>query len=138
MTPLRLTIPGAPRTKKNHGAVVQKGARRFHIPSAAWTAWCDEACAELVKVKRRAPRGAFPLPDAPYNIAATFYRDAERGDAIGYYQGLADVLQAAGIVSDDRWLEAWDGSRLALDRRRPRVEVTITPLAPPAAPTRED
>ena len=60
------------------------------------------------------------------NVAATFYRDALRGDATGYYQALADLLQAAGIVANDVLCVSWDGSRLAKDAQRPRIEVVLT------------
>lgn len=119
---LTVTIEGAPRTKKNHGRVVwaRKQRRAVHVPSAAYEAWALAGVAQLARVET--------LPDRPYNCRALFFRDAERGDAVGYYQGLADLLQAAGVVSDDRYIAAWDGSRLLIDRQRPRVELTITPL----------
>lgn len=62
------------------------------------------------------------------NCAAIFYRDANRGDAVGYYQGLADALESAGVLSDDKWIMQWDGTRLAKDAKRPRIEVTLTAL----------
>jgi len=64
----------------------------------------------------------------PLNCAAIFYRDADRGDAVGYYQALADSLEAAGVVADDKWIKQWDGSRLAKDANRPRIEVVLTAL----------
>lgn len=64
----------------------------------------------------------------PLNCAAIFYRDALRGDAVGYYQGLADALKSAGVLSDDKWIVQWDGSRLAKNTKRPRIEVTLRAL----------
>lgn len=131
-----LRIDGAPRTKKNHGDVVVrtvKGKRRkFHIPSEAWTKWAitshivgnhGEGCDEY-----EWPPMKGELPDQPYNVTALFYRDANRGDAVGYYQGLADLLQKRKVISDDKWLVSWDGSRLLVDAKRPRVELRLTPL----------
>lgn len=117
-----ITIPGAPRTKKTHNRLVRAGGRYRVLPSATWSGWCERACFWLARIA--------PLPDQPYNVAALFYRDARRGDAVGYYQGLADVLEAAGIVSNDKYLVAWDGSRLLVDRDNPRVVLTLTPLTP--------
>jgi hypothetical protein len=123
---IRLTVMGAPRTKKNHGDVVQRGSRRFHIPSAAWTQWCETA--ELRHWDGRA------LPPMPFNCKAHFYGDrrnlqdeglAIAGDAVGYYQGLADLLEARGVVPDDKWIVSWDGSRLFWDKEQPRVEVLL-------------
>jgi hypothetical protein len=118
--PLRLTINGAPRTKKNHGRRVwsHRQQRAVHVPSEAYEAWVANALPQLIDTPR--------LPDAPYNCRALFYRDRRTGDAVGYYQGLADLLEAAGVVSDDRWIESWDGSRLLWDRERPRVEIELT------------
>lgn len=119
--PLRLTLLGAPRTKKNHGRRVYSFRKRrtFSVPSLAYEEWCARVKLQLARVDA--------LPDRPYNVAAIFYRDARTGDAVGYYQALADALEAAGVVSNDRWIVSWDGSRLALDRTQPRVEVLITP-----------
>ncbi len=121
-----LLVLGAPRTKKNHGSVIQRntktGPRRFHIPSEPFTRWQTLATIH-------SPCGvAFPLPAQPYNCAAVFYRDADRGDAVGYYQGLADFLEARGIVLNDKWITQWDGSRLLVDRERPRVELVLSPV----------
>lgn len=90
------------------------------IPSAAFIAYQDSALAQI------AMRGEPPMLARPLNCAAIFYRDAERGDAVGYYQALADILQKAGVVADDKWIVCWDGSRLKKDSKNPRVEVTIT------------
>jgi hypothetical protein len=64
----------------------------------------------------------------PLNCCAIFYRDADRGDAVGYYQGLADALEAAGVVADDKWIKQWDGSRLAKDADWPRIDVVLTAI----------
>lgn len=118
--PLRLTIPGPPRTKKNNlrRAWSRKKQQVVTLPSLQWERWRD------------AVQDAIPDPPAriaaPVNCAAVFYRDARRGDAVGFYQGLADVLEAIGVVVNDRYIVAWDGSRLDCDPANPRVEVTLT------------
>ncbi|SRR6266568_3945004 len=114
---IRVTVLGAPRTKKNHGAVVQRGHHKVHIPSAAWTRWCETA--ELKWDGRTAP-------PVEFNCRAYFFRDVDGpGDAVGYYQGLADLLQVREVIEDDKWLVSWDGSRLYLDPANPRVEVLL-------------
>jgi len=65
-----------------------------------------------------------PITDE-VNCRALFYRDALRGDAVGYYQALADALEEAGIVKNDRLIVSWDGSRLLKDADIPRIEVTL-------------
>lgn len=128
---ITFVLPVVPRTKKNHGSVIKRGKRKFHIPSEAYTTMESQ----VVEWARQNVRPGLastlyscqPLAQ-PLNCAAIFYRDANRGDAVGYYQALADALEAAGIVSDDKWITQWDGSRLAKDAKRPRIAVTLTAL----------
>jgi len=116
---VELVIYGPPRTKKNHGRRVwaPKQQRAVHVPSEAYEAWCAVALMQIPKSLR--------LPDQPYNCRALIYRTRSAGDAVGYYQAIADMLQAAGVVSDDKWIVSWDGSRLRKDARNPRVELVI-------------
>lgn len=121
---LRITIPGAPRTKKNHGELVRVGGKRKLLPSRSWRAWCAAALPGLRQAVAQL-RGTLPLQQA-VNCTAIFYRDAARGDAVGYYQGLADILEEGGIVGDDKWIVSWNGSRLETDRSDPRVELVLS------------
>lgn len=141
---VRLTLYGPPRTKKTsnrlkwvqlrparRGRSGQRARRWKVLPSAAWCAWRDRLLLEqrclVTDFNMQAWHFDYeaPLTD-PANCQAIFYREADVGDAVGYYQGLADVLQALGIVDDDRRLVSWDGSRLAKDAKNPRVEITLT------------
>ena len=123
MRELRLTVPGRPRTKKNSGRIVPRGRRHIILPSEAWQTWCDAVVPQLRAALQRA--GVRPI-EHPVNCAALFYRDADRGDAVGFYQGLADLLQHAGAVKDDKWIVSWDSSRLLKDAANPRVELVLT------------
>ena len=116
---MTLTILGAPRTKKNHGQRLRMGTRTLNLPSKAFLAWQTVAMLQLRRV------GGLPPIAYPVNLRATFYRDALRGDAVGFYQALADVLEEAGVVQNDRWIVSWDGSRLEKDAKRPRVELVL-------------
>jgi Holliday junction resolvase RusA-like endonuclease len=127
MTPIHLVLPGPARTKKNSATLQMRGRRRVLVPSDAWMAWRDRCRAWWLQSFTVSRRPVAP-PDVPLNCRALIYRDAHRGDAVGYYQGVADVLEELGVVENDEQLVAWDGSRLLLDRDRPRVELTITPL----------
>ena len=124
---ITFTLPVTPRTKKNSRVHAKVRGRTVPLPSDAYremerliVSWC---CARLGKIARLSYTLAQPL-----NCAAIFYRDANRGDAVGYYQGLADALESAGVLSNDKWIVQWDGSRLAKDAKRPRIEVTLTAL----------
>lgn len=123
-----LVIYGAARTKKNHGSVIVRGGRKFHIPSAAWTRWVAECQMVYTPDYTEGLLVASGGIAVPLNVTALFYRDRATGDAVGYYQGLADLLERRGIVANDRYLVSWDGSRLLKDAQNPRVELTLTPI----------
>ena len=128
---ISFVLPVTPRTKKNHGSVIKRGERKFHIPSEPYREMealiKSEAGLAMVRLERWVA-GAWLGLAQPLNCAAIFYRDALRGDAVGYYQGLADALEAAGVVADDKWITQWDGSRLEKDAKRSRIEVTLTAI----------
>lgn len=119
------TILGAPRTKKNHGRVIQRGRRKVHVQSEAHENWHTHGmwqCAEI-----RGGTAGFPLM-CPVSVAALFYRDRSAGDLVGYQQALADLLEDGGIIQNDRLIQSWDGTRLLKDAANPRIEVTIGEL----------
>lgn len=120
---LHLVLYGPPRTKKTHNTIAWRQGKPKVIPSEAWMAWRD-----ALKATGQLPATEEPLPDLPYQCSAIFYRDRDQGDLVGYQQGLADVLEELGVISDDKWIRSWDGSRLDVDRACPRVEITITPI----------
>ena len=91
------------------------------MPSHAFADWNRSAQFHLAPVAR-ALKTAIAQP---VNCRALIYRDALRGDAVGYYQALADALEEAGIIENDRLVVSWDGSRLLKDADNPRIEVTL-------------
>lgn len=120
-TSLILTIPGPPRTKKTSNRILRFGRFNKIIPSRAFLAYQNAALWHLKQTL-----GHRDPIRTPCNVAAVFYRDANHGDATGFYQALADILEAAHVIENDRLIQTWDGSRLELDRANPRVELTIT------------
>lgn len=131
---ITFVLPVTPRTKKNSRVHAKVRGRTVPLPSDAYremeagiVAWCAAQNVRFSVVTLLAKLQALRLAQ-PLNCAAIFYRDALRGDAVGYYQALADALESAGVLSDDKWIVQWDGSRLAKDAKRPRIEVTLTAL----------
>ncbi len=125
---ITFVLPVTPRTKKNSRVHAKVRGRTVPLPSGAYKKMARDV---LVWAQEKVIKGRWAWwldLQQPLNCAAIFYRDANRGDAVGYYQALADALEAAGIVSDDKWITQWDGSRLAKDADRPRIEVTLTAL----------
>jgi len=132
---VRFVVEGAPRTKKTSNRVVRAGKRLRVLPSAQHQAWAESAILQLRAQYRTAAREHFVPPrwngepaDVPMKLRATVYRDANRGDLIGYLQAICDALEKAGVVENDRLIEAFDGSRQLVDRARPRVEIELTAL----------
>lgn len=115
---LDLVLLFPPRSKKNHKAhyaAQSTGYRKFRN---AVVRHLESFRAEL----------QLPLPDIAYNLAAVFYTDNDAADTLGLLQGLADALENAGVVTNDRVFRTFDGSDQVLDKLRPRVELRITPI----------
>lgn len=119
---LSFTITGPPRTKKTSNRIVRCG--KFHkvLPSLAFIEWNKSAQLQLAKAK--ADYEGLPIT-LDVNCNAWIYREALRGDAVGYYQAIADALQEAGIVKNDAQIISWNGSQLDKDAKRPRIEVEL-------------
>lgn len=143
---ITFVLPVVPRTKKNSRTHVRKRAKTGNIitvplPSEAYKTmegqivmWARTSLAVNANNLPRLTANGNPCRAErlflaqPLNCCAIFYREKDLGDAVGYYQGLADALEAAGVVADDKWIRQWDGSRLRKDAKRPRIEVTLRAL----------
>ncbi len=121
MSEWRLVVSGPPRTKKTSNRIFRVGGKPKVMPSEAWLNWAATAT-----VSRLVPM-PWSNPTGDLNLCALFFRDADRGDAVGYYQGIADLLERRGILANDKQIVSWDGSRLLIDRTRPRVELVLRP-----------
>ncbi|NPV80814.1 MAG: RusA family crossover junction endodeoxyribonuclease [Firmicutes bacterium] len=118
-----IVIPGRPVTKKNHQQVWQnrKSGKRFVVPSKAYKEYEESALREL-----RAYQG--PRFSGPVRVTAQYYMPDRRSwpDLVGLMQATHDILQAAGIIANDRDIVCVDGSLIAgVDPKRPRVVIEI-------------
>lgn len=122
---LEFTIPVAPRTKKNHGQIVTlKTGRTMMLPSKQYR----EFEKEVVKFVDNNFGNIEPI-DKPINLCCKFYKDKDyKADLMGYLQAIQDALVKAKLLLDDnhKIVETTDGSKIFLDRRNPRVEVSIS------------
>ena len=126
----KFTLFGAPRTKKNHGQRLKRGNRVFNVASDAHERWVWIAKKSLPVVRQQLLDAGLVLPiTAPLNAVALIYREAWTGDAVGYYQAIADWLQKIGIIENDRQIRSWDGTRLRKDADLPRVEIVLEEVA---------
>lgn len=120
---LTFIITGPPRTKKNHGRRIKRGKRTYTIPSEAYETWNESAQLQFAKIRAEA---SIRLPITEnVNVRALFMRHADVGDAVGFYQAIADSMENAGILENDRQIVSWDGSRLLKDKDNPRIIVAV-------------
>jgi Holliday junction resolvase RusA-like endonuclease len=132
-------IHGPPRTKKNSQRIVsigpmcrtcgKRGGFPKVLPSEAYEQWQSAALRECVPIKIALLRCGFVLPISdPISVEALIYRERNVGDLSNYLEAVGDMLQAAGIITDDKIIEDWDGSRRLKDAADPRVGIYITIL----------
>lgn len=119
-------IHGAARTKKNSNRIVYGKGRPFILASTAYMRYHRIAVPQLKIIAGHF--GNMPLT-SPVNCAAVFFRKTAVGDLVGYMQGLADLLQDGGILTDDKLIVSWNNTRLDKDAVKPRVEVLLTSIA---------
>lgn len=126
---LEITIPCAPRSKKNHLQLARnpKTGNFFPVQSKAWKEY-EKFC---IGTKRRpgflVQWGNIQY-DCPVHLKVLYYVDANRKvDLAGLIQGTQDLLQAAGILKDDVLVKSLDGCRIVgKDKNNPRCEITIS------------
>lgn len=130
---VKFVILGKPITKKNSLRVLRgKNGKPFVAQSKAHGSWEQTALLQLQagwQRWRRAWDGGHGPIDVPINMRAVVYRDRDVGDLLNFLAAVSDALEGAGVVVNDKFIQALDGSRLALDRKNPRVEIELTPLA---------
>ncbi len=122
---LGYVINGNPTVKKNTQKVVRSRGRSFVVYSAQYRAWEKQASIEI------AIQGTPMQPiDYPVLLVCKFFMQTKRRvDLSALYEGIQDVLVKSGVLADDNSsiVQGHDGSRVLLDRERPRIEVAIVP-----------
>lgn len=116
-------IPINPTTKKNHQQILinQKTKRPFVAQSATYKEYEKESGWFLKSLRT-------PIAE-PVNVRCIFYRDsARRVDLTNLLEAIDDILVKYRILADDNYniIVAHDGSRVMIDREKPRTEIEIT------------
>ena len=121
---LSLVIPGRPPTKKNSRTVV--GGKIVGV-SKSYKAYHDFC----IGTKRRpgwlCQWGNIQF-EGPVHVKADYWLPnyANWPDLVGLLQASGDILEAGGLIENDRNIVSWDGSRIAgIDRDNPRAMITI-------------
>ena len=123
---LKIVYPGKPITKKNHQRILRnrRTGQSFISQSNAYLAY-EQQCLKYT------PRQARRKIDTPCRVTCVYYMpDKRRVDMTNLLAATHDILVKAGVLADDnsRIIRSVDGSRVELDRARPRVEVEVALL----------
>ena len=125
---MKFVILGSPRTKKTAQRIIKVKGRPMIVPSKVTCKWANDAQLQL-QAQFGKYRGQTFHDRQRWNLRALFYRPSNTtADLVNHLQALCDALQAAGVVSNDRWIAGFDGSRLLLDAKLPRVELWLDEL----------
>jgi Holliday junction resolvase RusA-like endonuclease len=95
----------------------------YNIPSEAYEVWDAQAQPQFAKIRSES-KVTLPI-GFDVNVRALFMRQTNIGDAVGFYQSLADSMEKGGILINDRQIVSWDGSRMLKDAKNPRIIVTV-------------
>lgn len=118
-------IPLNPKTKKNNQQVLynSKTKKPFIAQNNAYKRYERDA-GWFVKWNKP------PINEA-VNVKCVFYRDSERRvDLTNLLEAIDDVLVKYKVLADDNFkiIASHDGSRVYVDREKPRIEIEITRL----------
>ena len=122
----RYLITGRPITKKNSSRYVRGKGRSRLLPSPQFTAYEKDALWQL-----KIQTGPTEPITTPVSLKVEYYMPNRSGwpDLMGLVQATADILQDAGILADDGYIEDLDGTRIAgIDKLHPRAEIIVTEL----------
>lgn len=121
---IRYTVHAVPRTKKNSQDILinRKTGKPFIRQNPKYLEF-EEICGWQLR-----PRPKTPI-DFPVNVKEVFFMDSRRiVDQSNLIAAMDDILVKYGILKDDnsRIVVGHDGSRVFVDAKAPRIEITIT------------
>ncbi len=115
-------VPLNPSSKKNHQRIVinSRTGRPMILQSEVYKEYEHNAGWFLKRPDK-------PI-DYAVNVKCVFYRDsARRCDLTNLLEAIDDILVKYRILADDNFkiIQSHDGSRVFIDKDRPRTEITI-------------
>lgn len=118
-------IPLNPTTKKNQQRIIRnrRTGGLMIVQSEKYLQYEREA-GFFLKIPDK------PI-EQPVNVKCLFFRNTERKcDLTNLLEAIDDILVKYGVLADDNFkvLAGHDGSRVYVDRERPRTEITIETL----------
>lgn len=121
MESLIITIPVAPRTKKNSQQIVIVHGRPIIMPSKIYKQYEKECKPYIPQLKE-------PI-NYPVNVKCTYYMPTRRKcDLNNLLEASTDMLVHYKVLEDDNYtiVESHDGSRVHYDKENPRAVIEIT------------
>lgn len=113
-------ITGKPLSVNNAKAAVRMGGKLRMVLTNKARSWKTAAIWEL-----KAQRGCSQTISAPCDVAITFYLPTVAGDVDNYAKATLDAMQSAGIIANDRQVQALTLRKMK-DAANPRTEIVIT------------
>lgn len=117
---INITIPVAPRTKKNSQQLVVVKGRTIIIPSKAYKEY-EKACQPYI------PKLESPI-NKEINLKCLYFMPTRRKcDLNNLLEATTDILVRYKFLEDDNYtiVKSHDGSRVYYDKENPRVELEI-------------
>ena len=118
-------IPLDPKTKKNNQKIIRNNKTNalMIVQNERYKPYEKDA-GWFLKVP------AEPI-DYPVNVKCVFYRATDRRvDLTNLLEAIDDILVKYKVLADDncKIIIGHDGSRVHIDRKRPRTEIVIEPI----------
>lgn len=114
-----LVIPGQPTSKKNNLVVRCVNGKPVVIQSKAYRQFEKQALKTLLVYKNARFTG-------PVQVTAHYWlKNRRRPDLNNLMAATADLLEKAGVISNDRDIVSWDGSCIMGISSNPRTEILI-------------
>ena len=122
---MKIVIELPPITKKNSQRILanRRTGKPFISPSAKYKAFERAAGYYITPCQPQQPI------DYPVNVQCVYYmKDRRRSDLVNLQEATLDVLVRWNVLQDDNYkiVASMDGSRVEVDKDRPRTEITIT------------
>ena len=119
-------IPLNPRTKKNNQKIIKnkRTGSLMVVQNDRYLQYERDAGWFLKKIPQ-------PISE-PVNVKCVFYRDSERKvDLNNLLEAITDILVRYKVILDDNYriVAGHDGSRVYVDREKPRTEIEITSMS---------
>jgi len=121
---LKLKILGQTPSGKNAILITRSGRR---VPGKKFVAWREKALAQILtqtwERRKRLPMTGYLHADVKY-----YAGDRRRRDIPGIIDAVCSLMEYAGIVEDDYFIQSWNFPIKLYDKENPRIEIELMPI----------